>query len=106
MDGICSESRIAMILPSENSPDGSHLENVHVADAFSLGNKRVPHVSKVAHAEGLLPSVWIAESGSSSQITPNQRGIFGFRPLKDRTIRTAGGDELSIQGVRTVKLIT
>lgn len=59
---------------------------------------------RLSYVEG-IPSIWTMDSGSSSHKNPNQRGVFDFRPSKDRIIRIARGDGVSVQGVGKAYLI-
>lgn len=104
-NNICPESCNACDPTDRIPPERSDTEKTCRAEAFALENERVPDVGQLPHVEGLISSVWTTNRGGSSHATPNQRSVFGFRPLKDRIIRKADGEEITVRGVGKVNLV-
>lgn len=92
-------------LPVRTPPRRSHPENICVTGSFTLQTEGVSYIGKLTFVEDLMQSVWTANSGSSCQMTPNERGVFDFRPLKNGTIGTAGGKDATVEAVRKVSSI-
>lgn len=90
---------------TQKPSDGNNSKDACVVDVFTVETECEPGTSALPHEKVLMPPVWTADLGSSSHITQNQRGDIDIRPLKNRAVVTAGGDEVLVRGVGKVNFI-